>query len=443
MRKKKVSSGFGMLLAMFAAVLALASIGAAAQTETVLHSFSYNEKDGFHPVGSLIIDGAGNLYGTAGYGGSNASCYAEGEGCGSVFELTPVAGGGWKEKPLHNFAGGKDGAYPWAGVIFDAGGNLYGTTVNGGENNEGTVFELSPTGSGSWMAKILHSFGNGSDGFGPTGSLILDSAGNLYGTTQYGGAYGAGGANGGVVFELTPKTGGGFSEKILHSFGHGHDGFSPASNLIFDSAGNLYGTTYYGGLSSTNCNPDVHVSCGTVFELSPTGSGPWTESILHSFGNYGTDGNFPYGGLIFDASGNLYGTTSAGGISTTCDAAVGCGVVFELTPAVGGGWTEMLLHNFGGDASDGSSPDASLIFDALGNLYGTTGGDGPYGGGTVFELTPAGGGVWTETLLHSFGHGKDGLYPEAGVIFDSSGNLYGATIEGGEYGNGVAFEVTP
>jgi len=439
---KSVSIGSIAALAVFAGMFMM-STRAAAQTEGVLHSFSYNQKDGFHPVGTLTIDAAGNLYGTAGYGGANAGCYTTGEGCGSVFELTPRTGGGWAEKPLHNFGGGKDGASPWAGVIFDAAGNLFGTTVNGGTNNSGTVFELSPVSGGGWTERIIHSFGAGIDGFGPTGSLVLDGAGNLYGTTQYGGAFGAGGANGGTVFELTPKTGGGYSEKILHSFGHGHDGFTPASNVIFDAAGNLYGTTYYGGLSSTSCNPDVHVSCGTVFELTPTSSGPWTETILHSFGNYGTDGNFPYGGLIFDASGNLYGTTTGGGNSTSCTSAVGCGVVFELTPATGGGWTETVLHNYNGNTTDGSSPDDSLIFDASGNLYGTTGGDGAHGGGTVFKLTPAGGGVWTETLLHSFGLGHDGLYPNSGLVFDSLGNLYGATIEGGATGSGTVFEVTP
>ena len=442
MRTKLGCVGYASTLAMVVGLFLTGFNPAVGQTEDLLHSFAYNQKDGFHPVGSLVVDSAGNLYGTAGYGGFNANCYITGEGCGSVFELTPRTGGGWTETPLHNFGSGIDGANPWAGVVFDDAGNLFGTTVDGGANNLGTVFELSPVSGGGWTGKVIHSFGSGMDGFNPTGTLILDASGNIYGSTQYGGAYGAGG-NGGVVFELVPRTGGGYGERILHSFGHGHDGFLPASSLIFDAAGNLYGTTYYGGFSSTNCNPDVHVSCGTVFELSPTTSGPWTETILHSFGNSGTDGNFPYGGLIFDASGNLYGTTTGGGNSSSCGSAVGCGIVFELSPSTGGVWTESILHNFNGDTTDGSSPDDSLIFDASGNLYGTAGGDGLHGGGVVFELSPAGGGIWNETLLHSFGLGHDGKYPNSGLVFDASGNLYGSTIEGGAYGNGTAFEITP
>jgi uncharacterized repeat protein (TIGR03803 family) len=443
MQDKRFVTQSAIVLTTFALALAVLinPAPALAQTETVLHSFDYNYHDGFHPVGTLVLDSAGNLYGTAGYGGENAGCYTDGQGCGSVFELMPSAGGGWTEKPLHNFAGGNDGAYPWAGVIFDAAGNLYGTTPYGGRNNKGTVFELSPAAGGGWREKILHNFGSGADGYDPVGALVFDNAGNLYGTTSYGGAYGVGGGNSGTVFELSP-TSGGWREKILHSFGHGHDGFAPSSNLIFDAAGNLYGTTYYGGLSSSECNPDVHVSCGTVFELSPTSDGPWTEKILHSFGDAGVDGNFPYGGLVFDSAGNLYGTTTGGGDSTICPQAVGCGIVFELLPASGGSWMETILHNFAGDTTDGASPDASLIFDSSGNLYGTASAYGPYGDGTVFEFTPSGS-VWTETILHGFGHGSDGKYPNAGVVFDSAGNLYGSTIEGGDYGDGIVFKLTP
>ena len=223
--------------------------------------------------------------------------------------MTTWAAAQWNEKVLHNFTNnGTDGFFPTSGLIFDAAGNLYGTTFNGGAYNRfGTVFELSPVPGGGWTETVLHSFNNdGTDGWTPTAGLIFDAAGNLYGTTGSGGAY-----HGGTVFELSPMLGGGWTETILHSFGNGTDGAGPGGgSLIFDAAGNLYGTTTLGG--TFNC-PSDGGGCGTVFELTPTVGGAWTETVLYNF-RRGSDGHLPYAGLIFDATGNLYGTTLAGGI---------------------------------------------------------------------------------------------------------------------------------
>ena len=216
---------------------------------------------------------------------------------------------------------------------------------------------------------MLYSFNfNGTDGADPAAGLIFDAAGNLYGTTYGGGTY-----DWGTVFELTPAAGGGWTEKVLYSFLGGADGFFPAADLIFDAAGNLYGTTGYGGAYDN----------GTVFELTPTGGGDWTEKLLHSFSYNlnGMDGTYPQAGLIFDAAGNLYGTTVGGGN-------YGGGTVFELTPTAGGNWTETVLHNFNRNGTDGADPYAGLIFDGAGNLYGTTSFGDVYGDGTVFQLTP-------------------------------------------------------
>jgi uncharacterized repeat protein (TIGR03803 family) len=393
-------------------------------TEKVLHSFG-NGTDGVSPQAGLISDAAGNLYGTTSSGGTYTYY-------GTVFELTPTAGGGWTEQVLHSFNNnGTDGLYPSSGLIFDAAGNLYGTTSGGGDyscngsSQCGTVFELSPTEGGGWTETVLHSFGNGTDGIVPYANLVFDTAGNLYGTTQYGGTYG-----GGTVFELSPTAGGGRTEQVLYSFNcTGPDGCWPEASLIFDAVGNLYGTTSYGG---------TYFPFGTAFELTPAAGGGWTEQVLHSFGS-GIDGAYPHARLIFDAVGNLYGTTGGGGLW-------GYGTVFELAPTVGGGWMETVLYSFcwQTNCADGWMPDAGLIFDAAGNLYGTTYYGGAYNySGTVFELTPAAGGGWTERVLYSFGSGTDGASPQAGLIFDASGNFYGTTYSGGTYNYGTAFELTP
>lgn len=337
----------------------------------------------------------------------------------AIFAVTLLATRAWAdthEKVLFNF-NRTDGAYTFAGLIFDAAGNLYGTTCEGGAYENGTAFGLTPTAGGGWMEQVLFSFGHGY-GACPVAGLIFDAAGNLYGTATGGGNYGLG-----TVHELTPTAGGGWTEQVLHSF-NGGDGNAPWAGVVFGAAGSLYGTTMYGGAYNS----------GTAFEVTPTADGRWTEKVLYSFNNNDTDGYQPEAGLIVDTAGNLYGTTDYGG-------AYGAGTVFELTPTAGGGWTENVLHSFG-NGTDGSQPFASLIFDAAGNLYGTTFLGGTYGVGTVFELTPAADGDWTENVLYSFGsQGSDGTKPNAGVIVDVVGNLYGTTLSGGTNGDGIVFEV--
>jgi uncharacterized repeat protein (TIGR03803 family) len=397
------------MLAMFAGILLVTSTGAAAQ-DKVLHNFANDHVDGNDPYSSLTFDAAGNLYGTTYDGGAY--------NYGTVFELTPAAGGTWTEKVLHSFINdGTDGQQPYAGLIIDAGGNLYGTTFYGGPYGYGTAFELTPAAGGTWTEKVVWSFGSGTDGNEPYAGLISDAAGNLYGTTDGGGT-----AFSGTVFQLTPAGGGTWTEKVLHSFVGGTDGTAPFGSLIFDAAGNLYGTTSEGG-AYNSCSG----GCGTVFELTPAAGGTWTEKVLWSFGN-GTDGANPQAGLIFDAAGNLYGTTYSKGSN-------GGGTVFELSPAAGGTWTEQVLHNFG-SGTDGAKPQAGLIFDGAGNLYGTTSLGGSYNGGAVFRLNAQG-----ESLLHSFS-GTDGISPQGGMLLDTSGNLYGTTAQGGSSNVGTVFEIT-
>lgn len=378
---------------------------AQAQTFTVLHDFTRG-KDGASPEVGLSIDGAGNLFGTANSGGS--------AGFGTAFELARDHGG-FDFKVLHTFTGGSvgstDGGGPAARVIFGPNGTLYGSTTFGGNANGGVVYNLGPR-SPFIKENILHSFTGGNDGSRPSGDLLFDQTGNIYGTASFGGA-----TFNGVVFELTPS-GSGFTEDVLYTFTGGNDGALPSSGVISDAAGNLYGTAGSGGA----------FGFGTVFEL--TGSGPSrTEQTLYSFQD-GSDGGSPSGGLILDAFGNLYGTTSTGG-------AGGGGTVFKLTPS-GGSFTFTVLFSFTGSGG----PAATLTMDAAGNIYGTTTNDGAFGQGSVFKLTPSGGG-FTFTSLHDFTGGTDGGRPFSNVIFDAAGNLYGTTLQGGADAAGVVFEITP
>jgi uncharacterized repeat protein (TIGR03803 family) len=399
--------GLRAILAILTVSL-LMTCASATALERVIYSFDLDGKDGYQPAASVISDAAGNLYGTTYYGGS----YGGSTGYGTVFELTPKAGGGWTEKVLHSFNdNGKDGYAPLGSLIFDGVGNLYGTTEFGGVYASGTVYELTPKADGKWMEKVLHSF-NGKDGYAPFAGLTFDGSGNLYGTTYSGGAYGWG-----TVFELTPKAGGGWMEKVLRSFNiNGNGGSFPQAGLVLDAAGNLFGAA-----------SDI------VFELTAKAGGGWTEKVLHTFkSKYGT---FPDAKPIFDSTGNLYGTTYGGG-------AYGDGTVFELMPQAGGGWTEKTLHSFNG--KDGNDCFAGLIFGVGGNPFGATKQGGAYDRGTVFELTPKAGGGWTEKILHTFSdNGKDGVYPDGGVISDAEGNLYGTTSYGGAHNGGTVFEIAP
>jgi uncharacterized repeat protein (TIGR03803 family) len=402
--------------AFIAVALFFTSTRSMAQQERVLYSFG-NSTDAADPTGDLIFDAAGNVYGTSVYGGAY--------GGGAVFELTPRASGLWTEKVLHSFGNGTDGANPRSGVIFDAAGhNLYGTTISGGTSGMGTVFELMPT-AGGWSEKVLYSF-DGTDGDAGWDRLIFDDAGNLYSTTTVGGAYGQG-----TVFELRPNASGGWNEKVLRNFGSGTDGAQPQGGLIFDSVGNLYGATTYGGTEGE----------GAVFEMSPLASGGWTETLLHSFAG-GADGANPFAGVIFDAAGNLYGPTYWGGASS------GYGTVYELVPTTGGGWTEETLFSFPNNyGADGSNPWPGVTLDSAGNIYGTTpyGGGADPGSGTAFELRLTAGGSWACELLHTFGNSAtDGATPTfTRLIFDAAGNIYGLTGNGGAYGAGTLFEIKP
>ena len=452
------------------AVLIASGVAATAQ-ETVLHSFGASSTDGIQPgYSNLVADSKGNLYGTTVSGGdSQTSQYT---GYGTVFELSPGSGGTWTEKIIYNFKGtpAGDGAGPFAGLIFDAQGNLYGTTGAGGPNytiqdtGAGTVFELIPGSDGTWTEKILYAFGGAGtgDAENPAANLIFDAAGNLYGTTMYGGEYmpyGDGsGSGGGAVFELSPGSGGNWTEKVLYSFGATTaDGANPSAPLIFDSKGNLYGTTGYGGQYEAEYNDGG----GTVFEMSPAGGGSWTEKVLYSFGQFGSgtevipNGAEPFGGLVADSAGNLYGVTFGGGFNPAVnpESIYAAGVAFELSPGSGGTWTYKILHTFVDDAAmDGGDPWGGMIFDKEGNLYGTTfsGGVSPGLGsglgtsGAVFELSPAGGGNWTETVLYSFSDtAVTGYAPIASLLMDGAGNLYGTTSQGSANGlnKGTVFEL--
>jgi uncharacterized repeat protein (TIGR03803 family) len=401
---QKHSTANTTILAIFAVTLLVWATHAPAQEEKVLHSF--NSSDGASPDAGLVFDSAGNLYGTTYSGGSHGS--------GTVFELAPAAGGKWKEKVLYSFSHSSDGFGPAAALIMDGAGNLYGTAAGGGAHSAGLVFELTPETGGGWTETVLHDF---SLGTAPLSGLVRDAAGNLYGT---------GGAGGiGLVFELLPSSGGSWTAKVLYKF-NTTDGFFPQGGLLLGASGNLYGTTEYGGTDSY----------GTVYELKPETGGRWAEKVLYNFGNNGTDGYYPTANLIEDGMGNLYGMTTGTGEFG--------GTVFELTRGQDGSWTESVLHSFVDNGSDGYGPTGPLVFDGSGNLYGTTGLGGANSGGTVFELSPNGDGTWTETILHNFGiNASDGHYPYSGLVFDTRGNLYGTTAEGGANDAGTVFEVRP
>jgi len=421
---QKLSNLLHVALALATITFSLA-VSARAQTETTLFSFA-DGPSGYNPVGGLIFDATGNLFGTTSEGGNLSAC--NGIGCGVVFELSPIAGGGWSETVPHTFGGGGDGKNPFAGLISDAAGNFYGATGLG----YNTVFELSPLASGGWSKTVLHYFSNFAGGTDPYANLVFDSAGNLYGTAHNGGNTDC---NCGVVYELSP-TASGWKETVLHTF-RAENGAYPNGNLIFDAAGNLYGTTYQGGASCTYAN------CGTglVFELSPVSGGGWREIPLYEFTNQ-EDGDHPNGGLIFDAAGNLYGTTEYGGNLGECAGADGCGVAFELSPRSSGGWEETYVYRF--SSSDGAFPLAGFVADASGNLYSTTQKGGASNCGVVFKLAPVSGGGWTESTTYTFTCLTDGGYPFDGdLILDAAGNLYGTAELGGTNGHGAVYEITP
>lgn len=420
-----VSAGF----AVVGLALILVNGAWAASTEKVLHSFT-GGNDGIDPAATLVADSAGNLYGTTVSGGTGTLCTS---GCGTVFELSPIAGGKWKEKVLYSFTGGNDGKNPYGGVILDSKGDLYGTTVAGGSGGTcagdgcGVVFLLSKAGK-SWVETVMYNFTGGKDGFGPGGALVFDNAGNLYGTTPDGGNLNkCNGGGCGVVYQISPVRGGGWKQTVLHTFTGGTDGaVGSLGPLFLEKTGNLFGVTELAG--------DATCQCGTVFELVAGAGGTWKFRTVYAFKGLPNAG-FPYGGVIADAKGNLYGTTYFGGAN-------GMGSVFKLTHASSGKWSESLLYSFK-TGTDGNSPTPTLVFDKHGSLYGTTSAGGDANGdGTVFKLTPASGGKWKESVVHRFKNSPDGANPYYGLVLDKAGNLYGTTAVGGA-GSGVVFEIAP
>jgi len=372
--------------------------------------------------------------------------------CLLVLALASPVSAEWKEKVLYSFQGGADaGSVPAGGVVFDKQGNLYGVTSDGGG-----VYQLRPPAKKGdpWTESVLYVFKGNTDGDGatPEGGLIIDSVGNLYGTTAYGGTGNClllGTLVGcGTVYELSPPKhkGGSWTETVLYSFLSAKQGYFPWGNLTFDSAGNLYGATQFGGGHGTTCDA-YYEYCGTVFELTPPKKKgwKWTEKVLHGFES-GKDGANPNGGLILDSKGAIFGTTYAGGTQNcTYQGYVGCGTAFKLSPSSSndGDWTEKQLYVFtAGD--DGSNPNGGLIVDATGALYGTGGGGANEGQGVIFRLKNAGGGRWENTTMYTFpSDGQNGSSPMAGLVLDAEGTFYGTASGGGAVGDGTAFRLRP
>ena len=417
MRKKRFVVFIIAVLAVLTLIPPLASNASAQGTEQALYAFQGGPNDGANPFGRPIFDSAGNLYGTTIAGGNTYWA-------GSVYELAPN-NGAWTETMIYSFSGQADGASPEAGLIMDQAGNLYGTTCGGG-HGFGTVFELLPS-NGSWTQQVLHTFTGGADGVCPyLGQLTFDRNGNLYGTAKAGGSY-----NAGIVFELVPGPRQ-WREKILYTFSGGSDAQWPNESLVFDQFGDLYGASYQGG--GTGCGG---YGCGTVFELMRAKKG-WQEKVLYAFTG-GKDGAQPYESVILDNTGNLYGTTFGGGDKS------GHGVVFKLWQSRSG-WKEKVLYTFrGGD--DGANPYVNVTFGPDGALYGATDQAGAHRNGVLFKLPP-GTGRWTQSVLYAFTGGTDGGLPLSGLTFDQAGNIYGVTVQGGDLGVcgqgcGTVYEFTP
>ena len=392
-----------VFLSLFMLIGLVPRSGAHASEFSTLHYFAGPPGDGGRPWSSLVADNAGNLYGTTNVGGGTDACRGyKAISCGTVFKLMPNG----SDTVLHAFTGQPDGAYPLAGLVEDGSGNLYGTTTYGGASNRGAVFRVAADGTET----VLYSFA-GKHGVNPEAVLIIDSSGNLYGTTAYGGDPNCPErvlpSGCGVVFKIAPDG----TEIVLHAFANGGEGNEPLGGLVMDQSGNLYGMTQLGGNGF-----------GNIFEVAPDG----TETVLYTFQGE-PDGARPAGELIMDGAGNLYGTTGFGG--NPCQHSIfGCGTVFKLEP----NGSESVLYAFNQGCCDGIVPDAGLVADAEGNVYGTTlfGGDPECGCGAVFKLTASG----TESVLHAFQCGK-GAEPGASLLLRKD-DLYGTTFGGNFCGRG-------
>jgi uncharacterized repeat protein (TIGR03803 family) len=390
-----------------------------ANTENLLWQLSGAPTDGAQPYSGVIADMGGNLYGTTQAGGQNPM-----PAFGTVYELTP-SGSSWNEKVLQTFHGA-NGYYPYASVIFDGSGNLYGTTLAGGSTYGsgcnavgcGAVFELTSVGS-SWTESVLYNFTDGTDGGEPYGPVTFDKSGkNLYGTTEFGGSASCSPSSPGcgVVFELTASSHG-WKETVLHAFG-GSDGKFPSTRLLVDAHGNVFGTTAKGG---SGCGS---LGCGVAFELTGHGSS-WKETVIHAFTN-GTDGGAPSSGLLADTKGALYGATSSGGNH-------GSGVVYKLTHS-GANWKQQVLFAFDAGTSTAIAPYGELAFDTHGDLFGAAGGGSDctighqrFSCGVVYRLTPKKKGMWSEANLFEFSKGLGGWFPNGGLLVNTAGDVFGTT----------------
>jgi uncharacterized repeat protein (TIGR03803 family) len=399
------------LVALAISCISFSGLGWAA-TENVAYSFT-GGTDGSDPAAHLIFDSQGNLYGTTVTGGDFD--------CGTVFKLTPM-NGQWQQSVLFSFDCFEQGKNPYGGVTLDAAGNLYGTTVAGGSGGFctgdgcGVVYKLSPSG-GSWTETVLYNFADAPDATNPGSAVILDGNGNIYGTTPDGGLYGQG-----TVFQLQ-QVNGQYIEQILYNFSGGDDGaIGSLGALLMDGFGNLYGVTELGGANGA----------GTVYRMRQNLGNEWDFKTLYAFQGQ-PDAAFPYGGLIADAHGVLYGTTYYGGTN-------GAGAVFKLDPGptIGSSWRETVLYSFSG-GSDGGYPTTTLLFDPAGNLLGTTsaGGDPGCDCGVVFQLSSNG-----QSVLHTFSSAPDGAYSYYGLTPDGAGNYFGTTAAGGLHNKGAVFQVT-
>jgi uncharacterized repeat protein (TIGR03803 family) len=406
------------------------AISARAATEKILHTFT-GGNDGDAPESALIFDLKGNLYGTTPAGGAY--------GYGTVFELSPNSDGSWTESVLYSFgayAGDGTGPLDYSGLIFDSTGSLYGTTWSGGNptcsfssDGCGTIFKLTPD-SGGWKETILYNFMGTTDGIGPSGGLILDQRGNLYGMAEEGGVPTCGGYGCGTIFKLSPRHDGGWNFSVLHAFDESDGGF-PFTGLSLDPSGLLWGTTNSGGANG---------SMGVVFNLKRDGG---KYQVVSSF-DY-SEGDQPgRSTLLFGKAGHVFGNTASGG---SCNE----GTVFMLFPSGRHNYNRRTIDCFGA-SGDGNTPLGSLVLSPFGRIYGTTiqGGSEQSqlcktegGCGTLYEIVWHKGKGWKETVLYRFKGGTDGYYPSAGVAIDKSGNLFGTTTYGGAYNAGAVFEVTP
>jgi uncharacterized repeat protein (TIGR03803 family) len=395
------------------AVALVLTATALASSESVLYSFNSFSGDGYYPYSGLVADAKGNLYGTTQSGGITTTPY------GTVFKLT-LSGGVWTETILHNFVGGTtDGAYPqYSSLVFDKAGNLYGTTYYGGTKNLGTVFELKHSGN-SWTFVLLHSFTNvPPDGYGPEAGLSFDTAGNLYGTTEFGGGHGAG-----TVFQMKASKGK-WTYKVIHGFSGSPGGYYPVGGLTQGKHGYYYGTTYYGGAT---------FNAGTVYRLF-LARGVWVGQTVYTFSG-GSLGTYPDSSLTMDAAGNFFGTTYQGGD-------LNVGTVFELKAGKNDKYSYRVLYSLKGNP-DGNTPfyGQGVALDTKGDLFGTTYYGGTNNAGAVYELKLTTG-HYKERVLWSFGASGDGAYARAGVIL-VKGKAVGTTYLGGAHGAGTVFQVTP